>query len=77
VSKVDLKKDANAIKKLILKIGSPIIPLTLIFEGLGFNGVTGLERGIRTGFVSALTTELGYEAQRLGRSAVLARHKQI
>jgi len=78
VNKVDFDKiDADAIKKLILKIGSPIIPLTLIFEGLGFSGVTGLEWGILAGAVSALATELGYKVQRLGRSVVLVQHKQI
>ena len=44
MGKVELGKiDIHAIKRLIVEVGSPIIPLTLIFEGLGFQGVTGIE----------------------------------
>jgi len=76
VKKVELDKiDTDAIKKLIIEIGSPIIPLTLIFQGLGFAGVTGIEWGILAGAISALATELGYKVEKLGRSIVLIQHK--
>jgi hypothetical protein len=75
VKKVELDKiDIHAIKRLIVEIGSPIIPLTLIFEGLGFQGVTGIEWGILAGAVSALATELGYRVQKMGRSIILIKH---
>jgi hypothetical protein len=77
VKKVDLDKiDTDAIKKRIIEIGSPIIPLTMIFQALGFVGVTGIEWGILAGAISALATELGYKVERLGRSIVLIRHKK-
>jgi len=74
MAKVELDKiDTRAIKRLIVEIGSPIIPLTLIFEGLGFQGVTGIEWGVLAGAVSALATELGYKVQKMGRSIMLVR----
>jgi hypothetical protein len=77
LKKIELGKiDTGAIKKLIVEIGSPIIPLTLIFERLGFGGVTGIEWGILAGAVSALATEMGYEVQKLGRSVVLIRRRK-
>jgi len=75
MGKVELGKiDIHAIKRLIIEVGSPIIPLTLIFEGLGFQGVTGIEWGILAGAVSALATELGYKVQKMGRSVMLVKH---
>jgi len=75
VKKVELSKiDANSIKKLLIEIGSPIIPLTLIFESLGFKGVTGIDWGILAGAVSALAIELGYKVEKVGRSVVLIQH---
>jgi hypothetical protein len=75
LKKVELDKlDIHAIKDLILEIGSPIIPLTLIFEGLGFKGVTGIEWGILAGAISALAAELGYKVQKMGRSIILIKH---
>jgi len=77
VKKVELDKiDAHSIKKLLIEIGSPIIPLTLIFEGLGFQGVTGIEWGILAGAISALAIELGYKVERVGRSIVLIQRKE-
>ena len=59
IKKVELDKiDTHSIRNLLVDIGSPIIPLTLIFEGLGFKGVTGIEWGILAGAVCALSIEL-------------------
>jgi len=75
MGKVKLDRiDIHAIKRLIVEVGSPIIPLTLIFKGLGFQGVTGIEWGILAGAVSALATELGYKVQKMGRSVMLVKH---
>jgi len=75
--KVELNRiDVDSIKKLLIEIGSPIIPLTLVFQGLGFAGVTGVEWGMLAGAVSALATELGYKVERIGRSIMLVQHKE-
>ena len=77
VKKVELDKiDVHSIKKLLIEIGSPIIPLALVFEGLGFSGVTGIEWGILAGAVSALAIELGYKVERVGRSIILIQRKE-
>ena len=74
---VDLKEEhINAIKRIITELGSPIIPLTLIFENLGYQGTTGLEWGIITGIIAAAATELGYSIQKIGRSIVLIRRQE-
>jgi len=75
--KVELNKiDVGSIKKLIIEIGSPIIPLVLVFENLGFGGATGIEWGILAGAISALAIELGYKVERIGRSIMLVQHKE-
>jgi hypothetical protein len=72
VKKVGLDKiDPGSIKKLLIELGSPIIPLTLVFESLGFKGVTGIDWGILAGAVSALAIELGYKVEKVGRSIIL------
>jgi hypothetical protein len=77
LKKVELSRiDTNSIKRLLIEIGSPIIPLTLVFEALGFNGVTGIDWGILAGAVSALAIELGYKVERVGRSIVLVQRKE-
>lgn len=74
--KVELDKiDSDRIKRLIIKIGSPIIPMTLIFEALGFGGITGIQWGMLAGAISALATELGYRVEKVGRSIVLVKHR--
>jgi hypothetical protein len=77
MKKVELDRiDTYSIKKFLTEIRSPIIPLTLVFEALGFNGVTGLDWGILAGAISALATELGYKVERVGRSIVLIQRKE-
>jgi len=77
VKKVELSRiDTNSIKRLLIEIGSPIIPLTLVFEALGFSGVTGIDWGILAGAVSALAIELGYKVERVGRSIILVQRKE-
>lgn len=77
MKKVELSRiDTNSIKRLLIEIGSPIIPLTLVFEALGFSGVTGIDWGILAGAVSALAIELGYKVERVGRSIILVQRKE-
>ena len=77
MKKVVLDKiDVNLIKNLLIKIGSPIIPLTLIFESLGYGGITGIEWGILAGAVCAIAVELGYMVEKMGRSIILIKSKE-
>jgi hypothetical protein len=77
VKRVELNKiDTNSIRKLLTEIGSPIIPLTLIFESLGFKGITGIDWGILAGAVSALAVELGYKVEKVGRSIILIQEQR-
>ena len=68
--------DATSIKKILIELGSPIIPLAIVFEVLGFKGVSGIEWGILAGAISALATELGYKVQKVGRSIILIKGKE-
>ncbi|MCW4047589.1 MAG: hypothetical protein NWE99_08535 [Candidatus Bathyarchaeota archaeon] len=77
MKKVELDKiDAASIKKLLIDLGSPIIPLTLVFESLGFKGITGIDWGILAGAVSVMAIELGYKVEKIGRSIILIREKR-
>ena len=76
MKKVELDKiDAGSIKKLLIDLGSPIIPLTLVFKSLGFKGITGIDWGILAGAVSVLAIELGYRVEKIGRSIMFIREK--
>jgi hypothetical protein len=76
MKKVELSKiDTFSIKKKLIEIGSPIIPLALIFESLGFKRITGIEWGILAGAIAALAIELGYKVEKVGRSIVLIQQK--
>ena len=78
VKKVELTKiDTNSIKKHLVELGSPIIPLTLVFEGLGFKGVTGIDWGILAGAISALAIDLGYRVEKVGRSIILIQEQKL
>ena len=78
VKKVELTKiDTNSIKKHLVELGSPIIPLTLVFEGLGFKGVTGIDWGILAGAISALAIDLGYRGEKEGRSLILIQEQKL
>jgi|YelNatPaOPRAMG01_1025707.scaffolds.fasta_scaffold03381_18 hypothetical protein len=77
MKKVELDKiDAGSIKNLLMEMGSPIIPLTLVFEALGFKGVTGIDWGILAGAISALAVELGYKVKKVGRSIILIQEQK-
>jgi len=73
---VDLKKtDIDNIKRVITEVGGTMIPLALIFQELGFQGVTGVEWGILSGAISTVGMEMGYQLERIGRSIFLIRKR--
>jgi hypothetical protein len=53
------------LKKLLLETGTAMIPLTVIFESLGFPGLTGLGWGVVSGAVAATAIQLGWELQQI------------
>ena len=68
--------EVGRIKRVIIEIGSPIIPLTLIFESLGFAGVTGIGWGILAGAVVAVADELGYMIEKSGKQIILIKKER-
>jgi hypothetical protein len=67
MSKIIVDKNLNKrIKRILVEFGSPIIPMSVVFEYLGFSGITGIFYGILLGAVSMVAIELGYELVKLG-----------
>jgi len=76
VKLTDLKKtDIENIKRIIVEIGGTMIPLALIFEQLGFQGITGIEWGMLGGAISTIGIEMGYQVQKIGRSIFLIKKR--
>ena len=77
MKKISLTKiEVGRIKRVIIEIGSPIIPLTLLFENLGFAGLTGIGWGILAGAIVAVADELGYMIEKSGRQIVLVKKER-
>jgi len=65
--KIKIDKNLNSrIKRILIEFSSPIIPMSVVFEYLGFGGITGIFYGILLGAVSMLAIELGFEVVKLG-----------
>ena len=60
---------------MLTKIGLSSIPLSLIFEGLGYTGASGVEWGILSGVIAAFGAELGYDLIQRGRKYYLVKKK--
>jgi len=58
---------SNVIKDLAKKFGAHFIPLTAVFEVLGYSRVTGLEWGALVGIIATLAEEAEYEIVKHGR----------
>jgi hypothetical protein len=69
----DINRLRGRIERVIMEFGSPIIPLTLLFEELGHAGLTGIGWGILAGAICAVAIELGYEVQVMGRRVLLVK----
>jgi hypothetical protein len=61
----------NRVKRILLETGAPMIPMSLLFEQLGYTGLQGIYWGILSGVVSALAVELGFEVSKFGSQIVL------
>jgi hypothetical protein len=69
------KTDIDNIKRVIMEIGGTMIPLSLIFSNLGFQGITGVEWGVLSGAISTVGIEMGYQVQKIGRSIFLIKKR--
>jgi hypothetical protein len=59
------------VKRIIIEAGAPMIPMSVLFEQLGYTGTTGIYWGILVGVISAIAVELGYEITKFGSQVVL------
>lgn len=75
--KVTIKDiDPSEIKRVITELSGSIIPLTAIFEALGYIGVTGIGWGILAGAITAIGIECGYAVRKVGNSIILEKQKK-
>lgn len=54
------------VKRILLEFGSPIIPISAVFQVLGYTGVNGVEWGLLVGSITTVAIEAGYEVVKLG-----------
>ena len=59
------------IRRVIIEAGAPMIPMSLLFEGLGYTGIMGVAWGILVGVISAIAIEMGYEIDKFGKQIVI------
>ena len=59
------------VKRIIIEAGAPMIPMSLLFEGLGYTGIMGVAWGVLVGVISAVAIEMGYEIDKFGKQIVL------
>ena len=59
------------IKRILIEAGAPMIPMSLLFEGLGLTGIVGVEWGVAAGAIGAIAIELGYELDKFGKQIVI------
>jgi hypothetical protein len=59
------------IRRVIIEAGAPMIPMSLLFEGLGFTGIAGVGWGILVGVILAIAIEMGYEIDKFGKQIVI------
>jgi len=59
------------IRRIIIEAGAPMIPMSLLFEGLGYTGIMGVAWGVLVGVISAIAVEMGYEIEKFGKQIVI------
>jgi hypothetical protein len=59
------------IKRILLEAGAPMIPMSLLFEALGYTGIMGVAWGVLVGVISVIAVETGYEISKFGNQIVL------
>jgi len=61
----------QALKQLCKQFGYQFIPLTALFEALGYTGVTGLQWGALIGIAATLAEGTEYQIVKFGRQRFL------
>ena len=61
----------NRIKRILIEAGAPMIPMSLLFEQLGYTGITGIYWGVLMGVISGLAIEMGFEITKFGSQVVI------
>ena len=73
----DIPKIKPRLPEILERLGTvfigSFIPLTAVFEALGYSNLAGLYWGLATGAIAAVCGELGYEVIHIGRTLVLHR----
>jgi uncharacterized membrane protein len=59
------------IRRIIIEAGAPMIPMSVLFEQLGYTGMVGVGWGVLVGVISAIAIEFGYEITKFGSQVVL------
>jgi len=63
------------VRHVIQSFGTPVIPFTLIFEALGFSGLTGNSHTLLSTVIAVCGVEMGFKVEKFGRSLVLILRK--
>jgi hypothetical protein len=61
----------NRIKRILLEVGAPMIPMSVLFAELGYTGLQGIYYTILAGVIEGLAIELGFEITKFGSQIVL------
>jgi hypothetical protein len=69
-------KSKNRIKDLLVHMGATVVPLTVVFEALGYTGLTGLGWGILSATIASVADELGYEVRVIGARYFLMKNEK-
>ncbi len=69
-------KSKSRIKNLVVHMGASVIPLTVVFEALGYTGLTGLGWGILSATIASVADELGYEIRLVGSRYFLMKEER-
>jgi hypothetical protein len=61
----------NRVKRLLVEVSAPMIPMCVLFEELGYTGLQGIYYAILAGVIEGLAIELGFEITKFGSQIVL------
>ena len=59
------------IKRILIEMSAPMIPMSLLFEELGYTGLQGVYWAMLVGVISGIAIELGFEITKFGSQIVV------